>query len=136
MSASDLLRVQPTSTDIARPYWDGCREGELRLQFCRNCERFQFYPRIICSHCTGDSLEWRPVSGCGQVASYTVVRRGITRAYEAPYVVALIALQEGPQMMSAIVGAEPGDIAVGAAVAVRFESWGAEHVLPVFVLTD
>ena len=110
--------------------------GELRLQFCLDCERFQFYPRIICSHCASERLEWRAVSGRGQVASFTVVRRGISRAYEAPYVVALIALEEGPQMMSAIVGAEPEVVRVGAPVAVQFESWGAEQVLPVFTLSD
>ncbi len=134
MNAPDFPKIQPPVTEIARPYWEGCREGELRLQRCTACERFQFYPRIVCSHCGADSFEWQAVSGRGTVASFTVVRRGISPAYVAPYVVALIDLEEGPRLMSTVVGCEPEAVQVGAAVTVQFEPWGAEHVLPVFTL--
>ena len=127
-------RIQPPHTEITRPYWEGCRAGELRLQQCGDCHRFQFYPRIICSHCGGEHLQWQAVTGRGRVASFTVVRRGISPAYQAPYVVALIDLEEGPRMMSAVVGCEPEVVRVGAAVMVQFTDWGADHVLPVFTL--
>lgn len=132
MTAPDAPRILPPDTALSRPYWEGCRAGELRLQRCSACERFQFYPRIVCSHCGADELQWRPVSGRGTIASFTVVRRGISPAYTAPYVVALIDLVEGPRMMSAVVGCEHGEICTGAAVAVRFESWGGDTVMPVF----
>lgn len=136
MNAPNLLRVQPPPAEVSRPYWEGCREGELRLQRCEHCDRYQFYPRIICSHCGGDRLQWRAASGRGRIASFTVVRRALSPAYTAPYVVALIDLEEGPRMMSAIVGAAPDTVRVGDAVSVRFESWGADHVLPVFTPTN
>ena len=132
MTTSDVARTLPPVTATAEPYWEGCREGELRLQRCTRCERFQFYPRIVCSHCGHDELQWEPVSGRGRVASFTVVRRGISPAYTAPYVVALIDLEEGPRMMSEVVDCDPDSVAVGASVAVRFEPWGAEQELPVF----
>lgn len=44
-----LVTPRPTST--SQPYWDGCGEGELRLQFCEQCRQFQFYPRVMCCHC-------------------------------------------------------------------------------------
>ena len=59
MSELEPMRIQPTTTEVSAPYWDGCRRGELRLQRCTRCERFQFYPRIICSHCESDALECR-----------------------------------------------------------------------------
>ena len=119
----------------------GCQQigdgaGELRLQYCQGCASYQFYPRIICSHCGAAEPEWQAVSGAGRIASFSVVRRGISRAYPAPYVVALIDLDEGPRMMSSIVDAAPESVAVGAAVDVKFEDWGAEHVLPVFSLRE
>jgi uncharacterized OB-fold protein len=132
VNAPDIARVQPPATEIARPYWEGCRAGELRVQRCEQCARFQFYPRVVCSHCGAQSLAWQAVSGRGRVASFTVVRRGISPAYQAPYVVALIDLEEGVRLMSNVVGCDPDQVSVGDAVAVRFESWGAEHVLPVF----
>lgn len=132
MSKPELAKILPPDTELSRPFWQGCRDKELRLQFCSDCNQFQFYPRIICSHCDSDALSWRAVSGRGSVASYTVVRRGISRAYEAPYIVALIDLDEGPRMMSTVLGCEPEGIAVGDAVDVQFEAWGAEHLMPVF----
>ncbi len=136
MNAPNHEKILPPDGELARPYWDGAREGELRLQHCADCDQFQFYPRIICSHCGGDKLSWRAVSGRGRVASFTVVRRGISPAYPAPYVVALVDLEEGPRMMSNIRVEDVGNVSVGAALTVRFEPWGADHVLPVFELSE
>lgn len=68
------------------------------------------------------------------IASFTVVRRAVSPAYQAPYVVALIDLAEGPRMMSAIVDAEPEQLAVGVTVAVDFQAWSDDISLPVFRL--
>jgi uncharacterized OB-fold protein len=132
MTEPEIAKILPPDTELSRPFWEGCREGELRLQQCNSCDRFQFYPRIICSHCDGDGLSWRPVSGRGRIASFTVVRRGISRAYEAPYIVALVDLDEGPRMMSTVVDCEPESVAVGDTVQVQFEAWGGNYLMPVF----
>jgi uncharacterized OB-fold protein len=132
MSQPELAKILPPDTELSRPFWEGCRENELRLQHCSDCDRFQFYPRIVCSHCGGSALSWRAVSGRGCVASFTIVRRSISRAYEAPYVVALIDLAEGPRMMSGVVGCEPENVAVGDTVEVQFEAWNLDYMLPVF----
>jgi uncharacterized OB-fold protein len=132
MSNAELTKILPPDTELSRPFWEGCRANKLRMQHCSGCDRFQFYPRIICSHCESDALSWRTVSGLGHVASFTIVRRGISRAYEAPYTVALIDLEEGPRMMSSVVGCEPEHVAVGDAVEVQFEAWNDDLILPVF----
>jgi uncharacterized OB-fold protein len=131
-----MTRILPRPTALSQPYWDGCREGVLRLQRCAECTRFQFYPRCICSHCHSNRLEWQAVSGRGVLASYTVVQRGISAAYPAPYVVALIDLAEGPRMMSSVIGAEPGQLRVGAAVEVSFVEWSPDIDMPVFRLIE
>ena len=132
MSKTELQKVLPPETEVSRPFWEGCKAGELRMQHCSSCDRFQFYPRIVCSDCGSKDLEWLPVSGRGVIASFTVVRRGISRAYDAPYVVVLIDLAEGVRMMSSLVGAEAESVSVGAAVQVEFEDWGQGYRLPVF----
>ena len=125
-------RILPRPTELSAPYWEGCRNGKLRLQYCQACERHQFYPRSLCSQCLGDTLEWRDASGYGRIASFTVIHRGLTPAYPAPYVVALIDLEEGPRMMSNIIDAEATDISVGDEVTVAFAAWSEEIDLPVF----
>jgi len=52
-------------------------------------------------------------------------------AARAPYVVALIDLDEGPRMMSNIVGSDALDVAIGDSVAVEFEERG-DAKLPQF----
>jgi uncharacterized OB-fold protein len=118
------------------PYWEGCRAGELRLQRCAQCGAHQFYPRMLCSACGGTELGWVRASGRGSIRSYSVVRRPVSKAYAAdtPYVVALIRLEEGPTMMSNVIGCDLASVVVGAAVEVVFESWSAEITVPKFRL--
>jgi len=129
-----VKRILPSPTPLSEPYWQGCRDGVLRLQHCSGCGRYQFYPRNLCSHCSGRELVWRDASGRGRVATFTVVRRGVSPAYEAPYIVALIDLAEGPRMMSWLVDTGPEDVVIGAPVTVDFEAWSDDVSMPVFRL--
>ncbi len=131
-----MTKILPRETQLSAPYWEGAREGKLLLQRCDDCARFQFYPRNHCSHCGGEALTWTPASGEGTVRSCTVVRRGISKAYEAPYVVALVALAEGVTMMSGIQTASPESVKIGAAVSVVFEPWGEDIQMPMFRLQE
>ena len=131
-----MQRTLPPMTELTQPYWDGCGIGELRLQQCTACGKHQFYPRTICSHCNAGDLSWVVVEGGGKIASFTVVRRGISKAYEAPYVVALIDLTEGVRLMSNVIDVDPEHVSVGASVTVDFEAWSDELSLPVFRLAD
>jgi uncharacterized OB-fold protein len=105
------------------------------LQRCQNCVHVVFYPRTHCDACQSDQLAWETVSGVGTIASYTVVRRGVSADFEAPYIIALIDLAEGPRMMSQILDADPEALAVGLSVSVDFAAWSEDITLPVFRLS-
>lgn len=126
----DRLVPQPTPT--SEPYWQGCNVGELRLQKCTTCAHIQFYPRIFCTACGARDLDWVVASGRGHVASFTIVRQGVSDAYATPFVAALIDLAEGPRMMSHIVGEHAESIKVGDSVIVCFEAWNGDRQIPVF----
>lgn len=127
-----MERTFPTSSALSDAFYAGCREGKLLLQHCADCGRPQFYPRILCSHCGSRELEWRAASGRGRIATFTVVRQPVSPAYEAPYVVALIDLEEGPRMMSHIVNCDPEQVRVGQSVRVDFQAWSDTLTMPVF----
>lgn len=130
---SDSQRPRPHVDSDTRPFWEGTREGELRLQRCRACSKVIFYPRSVCPACMSDDLEWFAASGNGTVHSFVVVHRAPPGfADDTPYVVALIDLAEGPRMMSRITGSEPASVEVGQAVTVVFESFDEEITLPLF----
>jgi len=126
--------ILPRTTPLSEPYWEGCRNAELRLQHCLDCGHVQLPPRPHCTSCRGEQLQWRAASGRGRVASFTWVHMPLTEAWanEVPYAVALIRLAEGPLMMSNLRDASEGQLAVGLAVTVTFEARDDTIHLPQF----
>ena len=127
-----MQRPLPMPSPLEQPYFDGCRDGELRLQTCNNCHQAQFYPRVLCCHCGHHDLSWQPSSGLGVVASFTVARRAVSPAFDAPYVIALVDLEDGVRLMSHVVDVDPETVTVGLPVIVAFETWSEDLTLPVF----
>lgn len=124
----------PVITDENRPFWEGCRQGKLLLQYCDACQHYQFYPRLYCMRCGGSGLRWVEVSGRGTLYTYTVIRQNKSAEFRerVPYNVAIIQLEEGPRMMSNIVDTEPEDLRVDAPVRVVFDAVSDEISLPRF----
>ena len=129
-----MAKPLPRPTPTEQPFYDACARGELILQHCQHCGHVLFYPRSHCDACQSEQLVWRRASGAGFIASYTVVRRGVSADFEAPYVIALVDLAEGPRMMSQIVGADLDGLAVGLPVKVDFAAWSEDITLPLFRL--
>lgn len=129
-----MTRPIPVPDPATEPYWAGVRESRLRLPFCTSCDKFHFYPRSFCPHCGAASIEWREASGRGHVHSFTVVYRPPSPAFAAhvPYVVGIVSLEEGPQMMTNVVGIAPDAVRIGMPVKVAFETREEGVVIPVF----
>jgi uncharacterized protein len=121
----------------SRPYWEGLARGELRIQRCDACSRAVFYPRALCPHCFSDQLSWIVATGKGTIYSYTVAHQAYGLfAGDAPFIVAIIELEEGVRMMSRIIDAPREQVKVGAAVQVTFEAVGEDFMLPYFRLAE
>jgi len=124
----------PAVTAETAPYWEGCRQGVLRLQRCTACQTLQFPPRRHCGHCLGDALAWERASGRGRIASWTVVRHPPSAAFAAdvPYVVAIVTLDEGPAMMAGLRDCDVEAVRTGMRVEVVFEARSETISLPYF----
>ena len=122
----------PRPTALSEPHWSGCREGRLMVQHCKDCGSHIFIPQPRCNQCQSDALEWVESSGRGTVYSFTEVHRPPKPQFDAPYMVAIIELEEGWHMLSNLVGCEPGDVAVGMPVKVHFKAMNEEITLPYF----
>lgn len=134
--ASAPGKLIPTPTAETLPFWEGCNQGELRLQRCADCGHIQFPPQPFCAACLAGNLAWFKASGRGTVLSYTVVHWSPNPAYaaDAPYVLALIALEEGPRMLTNIVGTPPAEVRIGMATVVTFENCAPGIALPKFTI--
>lgn len=130
MYEKPLPVVDPESA----PYWAALKERRLILKHCRDCGRHHFYPRALCPHCHSDALEWSDARGTGSIYSYTVARRPAGPAFkaDAPYVVAVVELDEGARMMTNIVTDDVESIRIGQRVAVTFDAVTDEITLPKF----
>lgn len=129
-----MERPLPHPTNISQHFWQGCRERKLLIQKCGACGYHTYYPAYACPTCLSSDLAWIESSGRGSVYSLTVIERGAGPAFEAesPFVVALIELDEGPVMMSNVVGSPPYEVEIGDRVTVDFRDITDEVTLPVF----
>lgn len=133
-NATPPKKPAPVVNTWARPFWDAAKEERLVIQKCAACGEWVFYPRIACPHCAADRLEWVEASGRGRIYSYTVVENNAPSAFIAdmPYVVAVIRLEEGVQLLSNIVGCDPHSVECDMPVEVCFEPLDEEFTLPKF----
>jgi len=127
--------LPPVNAETA-PFWEACAEGRLVIQRCGSCHRHQFYPRLVCAACGGAELDWVEASGRGSLKSWTLIRRAVSAAFNAPYVVALVELDEGPTMMTNLVGCDPESLAIGQRVQATFERRAADLYIPQFQRGD
>jgi uncharacterized protein len=117
-------------------YWEGTRRRELWLRKCLDCGDAYFYPRDICPKCHSRKTDWIRASGRGTVFTFAIVHRAPHPGFgpDAPYITAIIELEEGPKIPSNLVGieADPEMIAIGMPVQVIYEKVTDEITLPKF----
>ncbi len=133
---ADDLRPLPELTPATAWFWVSGADGTLRIQGCEDCGELVHPPVPLCPSCR--SRSWKPVavSGRGTIVGFTVNAHQWHPDFEPPYVIANVALAEDPRvhLTTNIVGSDPGDVAIGQEVRVRFEQ--CEDVwLPLFEQT-
>jgi uncharacterized OB-fold protein len=116
-------KPNPTPNADTSPFWEACNEERLIVQTCQSCGHVQFYPRALCVKCEGRDLDWRDAKPEGTVHSCTLVHRAPTPAFkeDAPYVLALIDLDDGFRMMMNVINCPPESVAIGMPVRIVFE---------------
>ncbi|OLT18729.1 DNA-binding protein [Pseudonocardia sp. CNS-139] len=125
----------PTADTVA--FWTGGAAGELLIHRCRACARFAHPPTPVCPGCLSRVIAPTPVSGRGRVATYTVNHYPWHPAFEPPYVIAVVELDEQPglRLTTRLVGVDPEAVTIGMPVRVVFEQHGEVHI-PLFTPTD
>jgi uncharacterized OB-fold protein len=128
-------RHLPQPTPETEEFWAGARRHELRIQRCRACRKAYFFPRPFCPNCSSKDVEWFTASGRGRLYSYVINYRAPPNFRDiAPYVIAVVELEEGPRLMTNIVGVDPTPDAlpIDLPVEVTWEEQEAGITLPMF----
>jgi hypothetical protein len=126
----------PRPSPESVPFWEGAKAKKLMLPRCNVCGQFWFPPSQRCRHCLSPDFAWVESGGCGRIYSFVVYHRVYHPAFEAdvPYVVAIVELDEGPRLLSNIVGTAPDDVRCDARVRVVFEDACDGVTIPKFAI--
>ena len=106
-AAADYEKFLPEGIPPSQmPFWESLKARAVQVQRCDNCGAYLYIPKDICNHCHSDQLTWTPISGHGEIYTYTVVRRAPTPAYaaDAPYTLAHVTMDEGFRMIGKLNG--------------------------------
>jgi uncharacterized OB-fold protein len=129
---AEEVKLIPHVTPELKPFFDAARNHQLVVQKCDKCGALRFPAAPLCLKCDSDQAGWVPVSGRGQVFSFTVMHRAYHPAFKAPYTLAVIELNEGVKMTSNVVGVEPSKVKCGMPVEVAWDKLNEEVTLPRF----
>jgi uncharacterized OB-fold protein len=122
----------PRPSLLSGPYWEGCRRHELLYQCCSVCGYRGLRAFAVCAQCLASAPVWERSAGTGSLYSWTIVWRPPDPSFSVPYAPAVVQLDEGVWMMSAVIGCEPDALQAGMRLAVEFHPASDEIVLPYF----
>lgn len=120
---------EPTPDAVTAPWWEATRERRLIMQHCPACGHWQHPPRLTCTRC-GKTPEWSQVSGAATVDAWTRVNRPPPGGPTARYVIARVRLEEGPILLTHLIGADHWHC--GMPVHLAWQQLGDGRALPVF----
>jgi len=135
---SKVTRPVPVPNEWTRPFWEAAKAGELRLQRCQACRRFQHPPYPTCVNCMSIELAFEPVRGEGAIYAYTIMYHAGDRRFASaiPYASIIVELDEAPGALMAgnLLEAPYTEAKVGRRVEVVFEPLNEAITLPQFRL--
>lgn len=115
----------PEQDGLSAPYWNGLREGVLRVQRCARCDTWQFGPEWLCHACHQFDPAWVEVAARGRIFSWERVWHASHPALAdaLPYLVVLVELPGagGVRMLGNLLGDPLQPVETGAWVTGVFE---------------
>jgi len=122
------FRMLPDMTPESRSFWTGGERGELLIYRCRSCGHFFHPPTPACYRCQSREVGPEATSGRARVAASTVTEHQWFEGWPPPYLIALVELDDEPdvRLTTNIVGCPFDEVRIGMAVEVTFEHWQDE----------
>jgi uncharacterized OB-fold protein len=124
----------PTIEAESKPFWDAAKEGKFLILRCNTCGEAHHYPRPFCPSCWSEDVAWEEASGRATLYTWSTIFMNDLPPFgsKIPYVAGAVDLEEGPRVMTNIVGVEPDQLQAGMALVVDFEALNDDISAPVF----
>jgi hypothetical protein len=133
--ATPPLRAPMPLNRLDEEFFAHCAKERLCFQRCTACGSWRHLPRAWCARCGSDAWEWQPSCGRARLYSWTITHQAILPGFadHVPFVVAVVELEEGVRMVSALRGVARDDLRIDLPLQVAFERVPDGAALPVFV---
>lgn len=107
----DLDSAVPPPRIVAvedRPFWDAIDQGTLALARCACGRCYARSQACLACGAPADAMRWVPASGAATLVSYVVFDKAYHPYFtrRLPYAVAVVALAEGPELVTNLVGVD------------------------------
>ncbi len=101
----------PERDALNTPYWDSLARGELSYQHCNACGHAWLPARSECPNCLAADSRWQAAAGGAKLISWVVYHIAYhpALANRLPYAVAVVELDEGPRLISNVIGVDDAE---------------------------
>jgi uncharacterized protein len=131
-SEPHALRPRPSITRDTAFFFDAARDHRLAIQRCTSCGALRHPPGPLCPACHSSGWDTVDARGPGEVFSFVVMHHPLIPPFTQPYVVAVVALEEGVRVVANLVDTEPADVRIGMPVRLGFIEPDPDLTLPAF----
>ncbi len=128
---SDYQLPIPVADEESEPFFRGAQERKLMLLRCSRCGAYRLPGRDRCLDCWSTESTWTQASGRGKLYSFGVMHQQYHPAFASviPYNFAIVELEEGPRLMSNVIGCANEDLRVDMAVEAAYDDVSEETTL-------
>ena len=112
-------------------FWEGLKDGELRIQRCTSCGTLRHTPLPGCGECQSLDWDWIVSAGAGEIYSHVTVHYPQVPSFDYPLPIGLIELDEGTRIVANL-DMNPDDVKIGMRVQASVVAFDDELSLPVF----
>jgi uncharacterized OB-fold protein len=100
-----ITRPIPQADEESREFYEAARRHEIALMRCRDCGSWRLPSRPRCPDCWSTDTEWATASGRGTLYSFGIMHQKFPGfEQDVPYNYAVVELEEGPRIVSNVVG--------------------------------
>ena len=124
--------MDTTTDNLSQPFWAAAARHTLVRPRCKHCGASFFTPQIACPKCNSEDWQWAQSTGLGSIYSKSTVHKAPGPEFKLPYVLAIVQLDEGWNMLSNIVDVAPQDVRIGMRVKVVFQPGPSGALIPLF----
>jgi uncharacterized OB-fold protein len=117
---------------IFNAYREALKEGKFVGLKCNQCQAYTVPPRKVCAECGSEDMEIVPLSGKGEIQTFTTVFVP-PEGFEAPFIVAMVKLDEGPWVMGNVEGVDPNNVTmdiIGRRTSIGYKKVAADKISP------